>query len=275
MTLPPISGYIFDMDGTVYLGNQVLPGAIEVISTIRSTGKPVVFITNKPLEDRIAYALKLSGLGIPTSPDDIITSAFVLGSYLSEQYPDYCYYVVGEARLRQELASFNLNILDELVEENPEEVITPKGITAVIIAFDRQITYRKLNTAFQALITGIPYFATNPDLTCPMPGGSIPDAGALIAYFECLTGRRPDLIAGKPSQLMMEIALQKLNLPSSQVLLVGDRLETDIRMGKEAGMITALTLTGITTPGMLSLSPNQPDYVVENLSDLHHLLFQD
>jgi HAD superfamily hydrolase (TIGR01450 family) len=262
------------MDGTVYLGNQILPGAVQIISAIRSAGKPVVFITNKPLEDRIAYAQKLSGLGIPTSPDDIITSAFVLGSYLAAHHPNYFYYVVGEARLRQELASFNLNILDELVGENPEEVITPTGITAVIIAFDRQITYRKLNTAFQALLKGVPYFATNPDLTCPMLGGSIPDAGALIAYFECLTGRRPDLIAGKPSPIMMEIALQKLNLPPSQVFLVGDRLETDIHMGKQAGMITALTLTGITTPGMLSLSLNQPDYIVTNLIELHQLLFQ-
>ncbi len=126
-------------------------------------------------------------------------------------------------------------------------MIDPQGIDAVIVAFDRTLDYRKLNTAYQALKHGARFYATNGDKTCPMPGGAIPDAGATIAALETITGRSLELLAGKPSTLTVEVAMQRLGLPAERCMMVGDRLETDIRMGQEAGMRTAVVLTGVST----------------------------
>jgi HAD superfamily hydrolase (TIGR01450 family) len=182
------------------------------------------------------------------------------------------YYVVGEEGLRKELSGYGLNIIDELVTQDSLQVITPTGIDAVIIAFDRTLNYRKLNTAYQALCNGAIFFATNTDKTCPLPGGGIPDAGAILAYLEFLTGRTLNLLAGKPSTLMIQVAAGILDLPPDRCLLVGDRLETDMRMGQAASIHTALVLTGVSIREDLLLADPQPEYVLESLWDLHGLL---
>lgn len=146
-----------------------------------------------------------------------------------------------------------------------------QGIDAVVVAFDRTLTYRKLNLAYQALVNGARFFATNADKTCPMPGGAIPDAGATIAALEHMTGRRVELLAGKPSKLMIQVALQQLGIPPERALMVGDRLETDIHMGQQAGMLTAVTLTGVTRREDLAYMEKSPDFVVENLREIVEL----
>jgi arabinose operon protein AraL len=267
-----IDGLIFDLDGTVYLGETALPGAVETIASLRRRGKRILFISNKPIEPRQAYAAKLTRLGIPTPPEDILTSAYVLGRYLADKFLHYRYYLVGEENLRVELRSYGLTILDELVQQDPKQVINPAGIDAVIVAFDRTLDYRKLNTAYQALRAGAAFFATNSDKTCPMPGGGLPDAGATVAYLEYLTGRRLELLAGKPSPLMIQVAAGLLALSAERCLLVGDRLETDIRMGQQAGIHTALVLTGASRREDISLATNLPEFVLEDLSDLPNLI---
>ena len=266
-----IDGIIFDLDGTVYLGETALPGAVEVIAALRRRGKRVLFVSNKPLEARRAYAAKLTRLGIPAGEDDVITSGYVLGRHLANTAPHLRLYVIGEAALIDELRGHGLTVVDE-IGQDPILVINPTGIDAVVVAFDRTLDYRKLNTAYQALRQGARFFATNADKTCPMPGGAIPDAGATIAALEHISGRKVELLAGKPSALMAAVALERLALPPERCLMVGDRLETDIRMGREAGMQTAVVLTGITKQGDLDGLDAPPDFVVEGLAMLVNLV---
>jgi NagD protein len=231
----------------------------------------VLFVSNKPLEPRKAYAVKLTRLGIPADEEDVLTSGYVLGRHLARAAPDLRLYVIGEAALLAELRGHGLTVVAE-TDQDPTQVIDPAGIDAVVVAFDRTLDYRKLNTAYQALGRGARFFATNADKTCPMPGGAIPDAGATIAALEHISGREVELLAGKPSALMAAVALERLGLPSRRCLLVGDRLETDIRMGQEAGMQTAVVLTGVTNREDVNEWDSPPDFVVENLGELARLL---
>jgi arabinose operon protein AraL len=266
-----IDGFIFDLDGTVYLGDKALPGAVEGIAELRRRGKRVLFVSNKPLEPRESYAKKLTKLGIPASGDDVVTSGFVLGYHLAHTEPHLNLYVIGEQNLLDELRSHGLRVMPEFAGQDPKAVIDPQGVDAVVVAFDRTLDYRKLNTAYQALRNGARFFATNADKACPMPGGAIPDAGGTIAALEHMTGRKLELLAGKPSSLITQVALQKLNLPADRVMMVGDRLETDIFMGQQAGMYTAVTLTGASKREDVDNMSSPPDYVVENIGELPRL----
>ena len=266
-----IDGFIFDLDGTVYLGDAALPRSVETIAELRRRGKQVLFVSNKPLQPRQVYAEKLTHLGIPAEPDDVITSAYVLGLFLAQHHPDLNFYVIGEAALKTELSGFGLKVMEEFCEQDSLEVIDPAGIDAVIVAFDRTLDYRKLNTAYQALIHGARFFATNADNTCPMPGGAIPDAGATIVALEQISQRKLELLAGKPSPLILETAAARLGLAPARCLITGDRLETDIVMGKRAGMLAAVTLTGVTRRQDVHPGEFAPDLVIENLGDLLEL----
>ncbi len=266
-----IDGIIFDLDGTVYLGEMALPGAVEGIAALRRRGKRVLFVSNKPLEPRRAYAAKLTRLGIPADEDDVITSGYVLGRHLANTAPDLRLYVIGEAALIEELRGHGLMVVEE-TGQGPTQVVDPTGIDAVVVAFDRTLDYRKLNTAYQALRQGARFFATNADKTCPMPGGAIPDAGATIAALEHISGRELELLAGKPSALMAAVTLERLGLPPERCLMVGDRLETDIRMGQEAGMQTAVVLTGVASQEDVAGLDVLPNFVIGNLGDLLSLM---
>ncbi len=263
-----VDAFIFDLDGTVYLGDAALPQAVEAINALRGMGKQVLFVSNKPLEPREAYAHKLTHLGIQTAPDAVVTSGFVLGYHLAKTMPDVRLYVIGESNLIDELRGHGLHVVGEFEDQSPLAVIHPTDVDAVVVAFDRTLNYRKLNTAYQALKNGAHFFATNSDKACPMPDGAIPDAGGTIAALEHMTGRKLELLAGKPSSLIVEVALQKLGLPAQRVMIVGDRLETDIFMGQQAGMMTALTLTGASTREDAQHMNPPPDYIIENLGEL-------
>lgn len=267
-----IDGFVFDLDGTVYLGESALPGSVEAIAELRRRGKQVLFVSNKPLEPRESYAAKLTKLGIPAAPDDVITSAYVLGHHLARTEPELRLYVVGEEALRTELRGHGLIVLNEFFEQDDKEVIAPLGVDAVVVAFDRTLDYRKLNTAYQALRQGARFFATNGDKTCPMPGGGIPDAGATIAALEYISGRKLELLAGKPSPLILETAIQRLGIPADQCMMTGDRLETDIFMGQAAGMATTVTLTGVATRADAMNMPHPPTYIVDTLADIPGLV---
>ena len=234
-------GYIFDLDGTVYLGDNVIPGAPETIAALRKRGCGIVFLSNKPLQPREVYAEKLTRLGIPTSPDDVINSSLVLARYLVREMADATVFVIGEQPLVDEMVAAGLATSD-----NPEE------IDVVIASFDRTFDYRKLNIGYQALRLGARFFATNADRTCPVEGGDIPDAAAVIGALEGCSGRKVELVAGKPSAMIVDMVLGRLGLEASDCLMVGDRLETDILMGNKAGMSTALVLTGVTQQDALT-----------------------
>lgn len=250
-------GYIFDLDGTVYLGDNAIPGAPEAIATLRERGCGVVFLSNKPLQPREVYAEKLTHLGIPASKDDVINSTVVLTEYLVREMPDATIFVIGEQPLVDEMAAAGLAI-----SENPTD------IDVVIASFDRTFDYRKLDIGYQALRLGARFFATNADRTCPVEGGDIPDAAAVIGALEGCSGRKVELVAGKPSTMIVNMVLKRLGLDASDCLMVGDRLETDILMGNQAGMSTALVLTGVTKKEALAKAPHQPDFVLNSIAEV-------
>jgi len=254
-------GFIFDLDGTVYLGERLIPGAGRVIRLLREGGKKVVFLSNKPLYTREDYAAKLTRLGIPATPSEVVNSTFVLIRYLGKAAPGAKVFVMGE-----------LPFLVEMVKAGFRLTEDPDEIQYVVAAFDRTFDYRKLNIAFQAIKKGARFIATNPDRTCPVEGGELPDCAGIIAALEATTLKKVEMIVGKPSPLTAQAALEVMGLEAADCLLIGDRLETDIRMGREAGMKTALVMTGVTDAKTLEASPIRPDYVLQSIADLEGLL---
>lgn len=267
-----IEGFIFDLDGTVYLGESALPGAVVGIKKLLERNKRVIYVSNKPLYSPQNYAEKLTRLGISTQPDDVITSAYVLAHHLAKEAPHLRYYIIGEKYLKQEFSNHHLKMVNELQDQAAQEVMSAQGIDAVVVAFDRTLNYAKLNLAYQALSQGARFFATNSDKVCPLPNGAIPDAGATIAALEHISGRKVELIAGKPSALITQVTLDYLGLLPEQVMMVGDRLETDILMGQQAGMVTAVTLTGVAKREDVEQMEKPPDFIIETLEELSALV---
>jgi NagD protein len=251
------AGYIFDLDGTVYLGEALLPRAGETLTALRASGLRTIFISNNPTHPREDYAAKLTRLGVPTPVEDILTSTLVMVNFLNRRMPGARLFVVGEEPLCAELRRGGF----ELTEKAQE-------VDAVIASFDRTFVYRKLQIAFDAIRAGARFFATNPDRFCPVPGGGEPDCACIIAAIEACTEKRVEAVVGKPSHYMIEAALNLMDLPAADCLMTGDRLETDIRMGQEAGMSTALMLTGATPESALADSSIHPTYVLHRLSEL-------
>ncbi len=250
-------GYVFDLDGTVYLGDALLPGAKRAIETLRRAGRKMVFVSNKPTEPRRVYADKLTRLGLPTPVEQVINSSYVTVHYLRRNAPHARLFAIGEQPLLDELTAAGFRLSE-----------TPGEIDVVIASFDRTFVYRKLQIAFDAIRAGAQFIATNADPYCPVPGGGEPDAACIIAAIEACTDHKVEQVVGKPSSIMARAALDVLGLPPEACLMVGDRVRTDVRMGKQAGMATALPLTGATTLAALAGSPWQPDFVLERLDQL-------
>lgn len=255
---PPFyPGYVFDLDGTVYLGDALLPGASHTIATLRSAGARIVFLSNKPVESRATYAAKLTRLGIPTHTEEIVNSTWVLARWLEREAPGSCLFVIGESPLLEELAGAGFRLSVDASE-----------VDFVVASFDRTFSYRKLQIAFDAIRSGARFVATNADPYCPVPGGGEPDAGAIIGAIEGCTGVPVEVVAGKPSAITAQAILNRLSLAPQDCIIVGDRLETDVRMGRDAGMATAVVLTGVTTRELLSGSAIHPDFVLDRLDEL-------
>lgn len=254
--------FIFDLDGTIYLGERLIGGADEVVRTLRERGRRVVFLSNKPTDTRETYAAKLTRLGVPAAPEDVINSSLIASRYLRRRMPGARLHIIGEPPLVEELRQAGF-----ATARRPEET------DAVVIAFDRTLDYGKIHFAHLAVRRhGAAMIATNPDAFCPADGDEFPDAGGTIALLEATTGKRVDVVVGKPSPIMVEVILERVGVPARACLVVGDRLETDIRMGRDAGMGTALVLTGATTREQADASAIRPDDVLESVRDLLHVI---
>jgi arabinose operon protein AraL len=253
----PQRGWLFDLDGTVYLGEALLPGAAEAIAALRREGRRVAFLSNKPLHTRADYAAKLTRLGIPTSADEVVNSSIVLARYLRKLDAGAPVFVIGEPPLVGELRAHGFEVRDDA------------RVRWVVIAFDRTFDYGKLNTALQAVRQhDARLIATNPDRTCPVEGGEIPDCAGMIAAVEAVTGKRVEAIVGKPSPIILEVALETLGVGAGDCVMVGDRLETDIVMGKSLGLATVLVLSGITRGDDPRIAELAPDLVVPGIRAL-------
>jgi len=252
----PYRGWLFDLDGTIYLGERLIPGADATIAALRAAGRRVAFLSNKPLQTRAEYAAKLTRLGVPAAPDDVINSSLVLARYLRDRDPGAPVFVIGEPPMLEEMAAHGFEV-------RPDE-----RVRWVVIAFDRTFDYAKLNVALQAVKQGARLIATNPDRTCPVEGGEIPDCAGMIAAVEAVTDRKVEVIVGKPSPIILEVALAALGVPAAGAAIVGDRIETDIEMGRRLGLGTVLVLSGITRADDPRIAAIAPDHVVRSVRDL-------
>jgi phosphoglycolate/pyridoxal phosphate phosphatase family enzyme len=251
------AGYAFDLDGTVYLGESLIPGARETIETIRRAARPVLFISNNPLRTREEYAEKLTRLGVPTTADQIINSSYVLVQHLQRTMRQARLLVIGEQSVKEELERGGLTLSDD-----------PLRTDIVVACFDRTFDYRKLQQAFDAIRAGARFIATNRDPYCPVPGGGLPDCGAIIGAIEACTGHQVEEVVGKPSVIMAQVVMERLGVPTPDTLVVGDRLETDVALARTGGMRSALVLTGSTSREMLVRTATGPDYVLSSITEV-------
>lgn len=253
----PHRGWLFDLDGTVYLGEALLPGAAETIAALRADGRRVAFLSNKPLFTRADYAEKLTRLGIPTGADEVVNSSIVLARHLQKLDPGAPVFVIGEAPLIGELREHGFEVRDDA------------EVRWVVIAFDRTFDYAKLNTALQAVRRhDARLIATNPDRTCPVEGGEIPDCAGMTAAVEAVSGKPVEVVVGKPSSIILQVALDTLAVEARDCVIVGDRIETDIVMGKRLGLATVLVLSGITRGDDPRIAELAPDLVVPGIRAL-------
>jgi HAD superfamily hydrolase (TIGR01450 family) len=251
------AGYVFDLDGTLYLGDHLLPGAAETLAAIRSSGAQVLFLTNNPTRLPAEYAAKLTALGIPARREDVVSSIDALIDYLDRRW-----------RGRRLLAIAEPLLVGVLGEAGYELTTDPGACDGVVVAWDRTFDYARLTAAFRAVRAGAPYVATNPDPYCPTPDGGLPDCAAMVAAIEASTGIRPEAIVGKPSTYMAATVIARLRLDPADVVVVGDRLGTDVGMARASGMCAALVLTGATRRADVVAAEVAPDYVLDDVSQL-------
>ncbi len=254
--------YIFDMDGTIYLGDHLLPGAKRMIEELRHREIPVRFLSNNPTKDPHLYVEKLEGLDIPTPLEDIANTVVTMTRWLKEHHPDKTVFPIAEQPLIDALHNAGIKISDD-----------PEKIDIVIASYDRTFDYRKLQIAFDAI-----WFhkrailvATNPDRYCPFPGGrGEPDCASIIAAIEACTQTKCQVITGKPEPVMLEVAIEGLDVNPRHCMMVGDRLYTDIEMAKKTGMFSAMPLTGDSTMEEALVLPeeHQPDFILDRVDRL-------
>lgn len=254
-----IKAFVLDMDGTIYLGNHLLPGAKDFIQQLQHSETPFLFLTNNSSKHRKMYADKLSGLGLLIDPSAIFTSGEATAIFLKERFPESNRIdLYGTAALEEEFAGYGF----QLYGEHPQ---------AVVLGFDTTLTYEKLWRLCDRVREGLPYFATHPDINCPLENGVMPDIGAIIAFVEASTGRRPDYVIGKPNPPIVESLIKRLGVPANQICMIGDRLYTDVALS-QAGIRTVLVLSGETKAEDIPNSPFKPDVVVENIGELLNYL---
>lgn len=253
--------FLFDLDGTIYLGDQLLPGAKDLISYLKLSGKPFYFLTNNSSRSRVDYSTKLAKYGLDIPLEQIFSSGIATAIFLKKEKPGARLYLVGTPSLEEEFKSQGF----QLVDDDPDYAV---------LGFDTTLTYQKIKKLCDFVVEGIPYVATHPDINCPTPDGFMPDIGAMMAMIETSTGKAADVIVGKPNSPMVEAIVELTGFEVGNLTMVGDRLYTDIAMGI-AGIQTVLVLTGEANKEDLPAAPWQPDLVCENLEELLGVLRKD
>ena len=249
--------FLFDMDGTLYIGDRLFDFTEELLSSIKRAGKKYLFITNNSSKSVNAYVEKLARLGIKAANDDFLTSSQATAWYLKRNYPGKRLYVCGTQSLKAELRENGFEITED----------TEKA-ECIVMGFDTELTFKKLEDVSKMLCTrNLPYIATNPDYACPTEYGSVPDCGSVCDMIYNAAGKRPFVI-GKPSPLMIQLAMEKAGCTPLETAVMGDRIYTDIKSGLNAGALSVLVMSGETTPEILANSEDKPDIVLENAGEM-------
>lgn len=260
--LEKTSAFILDMDGVLYLGEEPIRGAAEAVKWLRGKGKKLIFSTNNSASTRAAYARKLARMGIPARESEVVTSGYATAIYFRRRHPSAKIYVVGESGLRSELKQAGFKLL------SPGEA---GKATHVVVGLDRTINYEKIAGGLRALLAGARFVATNADATYPTEAGLSPGAGATIGALAGCSGREPSLVIGKPFPYMVEIALETLGTRPGETAIIGDRLDTDIRVGKKMGLTTILVLSGVCGKKEVARvrgTKMAPDFVIESIAEV-------
>ncbi|MDY0406375.1 HAD-IIA family hydrolase [Virgibacillus sp. 179-BFC.A HS] len=253
-----IEAIIFDLDGTLYLGDHAIPGAVETLKWVRDNHLQVRFVTNNPRFSRRFYMEKLNRLQLQANLGEIVTSAQLTAKYLNEHADYGSVYVIGEEQLHKELAAANVDVVEHSQADT------------VLISFDTTVTYEKLMNAYHALKNGAHFIATNPDAVCPTPDGGLVDAGAIIAALETATGRKLEKVFGKPSKLLAELLIDQMQVTPQSCVVVGDRLNTDIQLGKQAKLQTVWIRAH--EEAIPKETNRQPDFIIKTIKELPDVL---
>ena len=250
--------FLFDMDGTLYLGDSLFPFTLPLLESIRKAGKKYLFMTNNSSKSVEDYVRKLEKLGITATHEDFITSSQATAFYLHKHHKGQRLYVCGTESLKSELRKEGFPITTNLAE-----------VDCIVMGFDTELTFQKLHDVSYLLSTHphLPYIATNPDIVCPTEFGSVPDCGSVCAMIFNATGRTP-VVIGKPNALMPELAMEHHGYSKKETCVIGDRIYTDVKSGLNAGIAGILVLSGETTEEILKESPDKPDLVLKNAGEL-------
>jgi len=261
-------GAIIDVDGTVVRGEERLPGVPAGLEALDSRSISRLFVSNNPTRPPEAYAEKLRRAGIDTTPDQVLTAASSTIAYLGRHHPTETVYLVGERGLREQLEAAGFAVIVAGRHGNPES-----DADVAVVSIDREFDYDTLTTVARTIRAGeLPIVGTDPDAVIPTAAGDVPGSGAMIAAVAGTTEREVDAVLGKPHEITRELALDRLDCAPEHCLVVGDRLDTDIALGVDAGMTTVLVRSGVTDGARLARATVTPDYVVDSLGDLQKVL---
>ncbi len=253
--LDKVKCFLLDMDGTFYLGDQLLEGSLEFLEACKKSGRKTLFLTNNSSKSGKVYEEKLKKMNVPKDFIHVLTSGQAAGEYALREFPGKKPFLLGNDMLREELEEMGL----EFDQKNPDYVL---------IAYDTTLDYEKMTEVCDFVRAGLPYIATHPDFNCPTETGYAPDIGAIIAFIEASTGRRPDVIVGKPHTGIVTEALKHTGLKAEELAMVGDRLYTDIATGVNFGMTSILVLTGEASLEDVETSDVKPHLIFERLSSM-------
>lgn len=256
-----IRGVVFDVDGTVVRGRDALPDAAAVVDRVREAGVDVCFCSNNPTKGPAAYVDRLAAAGVEAGAEEVVTAADSTVAYLREHHAEDSLYVLGERGLIEQLEAAGLTVAAD--DANAD---------AGVVSIDRSFDYDDLARALVALGDGTPYVGTDPDRIIPAPDALVPGSGAVLNAVRGVLDHDPDTVLGKPSATARELVLNVLGHAPEECLVVGDRLDTDIALGADAGMTTALVCTGVTDRDDVAASSYDPDYVVDDLGGLEAVL---
>jgi len=253
-----IKCFLLDLDGTFYLGEKLLPGASELLNLLVERNLDYLFLTNNSSKHAGQYVEKLGRFNVHVGREHILTSGEATTIYLQREMPNANVFIMGTRALEKEFENSGFG----LVEDEPD---------VVVLGFDTTLTYKKIWKICDFIRDGYPYIATHPDINCPTETGFMPDIGSFIALIASSTGRKPDVVIGKPNDHMIEAVLKRTGHKKEEIAMIGDRLYTDIAMGR-TGIKTVLVLSGETKKSDLALSEIKPDIVVEDLRGIVRLL---
>ena len=257
-----IKCFLLDMDGTIYLGDQLIPGALEFLKRIKETGREYVFLTNNSSKNIELYQQKLKKLGIDATKEEFFTSGSATISYINQLKKNSNVFLMGTESLEQQFTDSGITLVRE----------RDKDVDFVVLGFDTTLTYEKIWIACDYILAGVPFIATHPDLNCPLAGGKqMPDTGSMIRMFEAATGVSP-LVLGKPNKGVVDVLMQKTGYKQEELVMVGDRLYTDVQMGINSGISSFLVLSGETKRLDYEESSIEPTGVFDSVDDITKLL---